>query len=435
MPDDVAVLVNADDPCLNEYRQNNPPLWRLIVVPAGSRFCEAVRFAHDSWEGPYPLFWGICDDDYWPITPGWWDKMIDAAKGTGVAIANNKQNFPKPYTCRVMGGGLARAIGTIAPGKMRHNFSDDTWARIATDFGVYHALEDVIVEHRHHLWDTSVAKDATYQRGSADFEEDRKAYFEWLNGPERLEQSERVAKFLGVRITSRNNRDIKLAICVPIQDAEVDYAFHRSFDNTKRYLFAAGIDNTTYESMGGSHIGKARERVLWSAYYGSPEATHFLWIDADMGWEPQAVSRLIGSGHEFCAAVGAKKTDQFSLCYNPLPGAPVRHPVTGFLGARHCGFAFVLLQRSVIDKMIAAYPQLRYNTGDKPPEWALFMDMIQDDDGWERERLSEDLSFCHRWRQIGGEIWIDPDTALIHAGRKEYTGKPRDVVGYGDAAA
>ena len=29
---------------------------------------------------------------------------------------------------------------------------------------------------------------------------------------------------------------------------------------------------------------------------------------------------------------------------------------------------------------------------------------------------------------MGGEIWIDPDAALVHAGRKEYTGKPRDVI-------
>lgn len=439
MPGDVVVLVNRDDPTVHEYERNwatdfGRHGWVILLVPPGSRFCEAVRSAFEYHANDE--YFGIIDDDYWPVTPDWWFKMIAAAGPNGVAIANNKQNFPKPYTCRVMGGDLARAIGTIAPGKMRHNFSDDTWQRIATDFGVYHALEDVIVEHHHWSFsDGGVELDETYKRGSADFLEDKRLYLEWHNGQERVEQSQRVAELLGGSISVRDNSQIHLGICVPIQDAEVDYAFHRSFHNTTQYFLTNGIRSMTFESCGGSHIGKAREKVLWRAYHSEPKCTHFLFIDADMGWDPKAIGRLIGSGHDFAAAVGVKKMDAVHFAFNPLPGAPVVHPHTRFVGARHVGFAFVLLQRSVIDKMMAAYPELKYNTGDEPPEWALFMDMIQDGDGFERERLSEDLSFCHRWRQIGGEIWIDPETALIHAGRKEYTGLLADHIRKTDEAA
>jgi hypothetical protein len=53
---------------------------------------------------------------------------------------------------------MAARLGvTIAPGKMRHNFSDDTWGSVAHDFGLLRLLEDVIVEHRHHSFDKGVS--------------------------------------------------------------------------------------------------------------------------------------------------------------------------------------------------------------------------------------------------------------------------------------
>ena len=45
----------------------------------------------------------------------------------------------------------------------------------------------------------------------------------------------------------------------------------------------------------------------------------------------------------------------------------------------------------------------------------------------DRARLSEDLSFCKRWTNIGGEIWADPNAKLIHAGRKEWVGGISDL--------
>jgi hypothetical protein len=433
-PETVYVLVNLDDPEGDRYQAVVDALafsgrkapWVILRVPAGSRFAEAVR--HASEKHPSEPFYGIIDDDYWPITPDWHTRMVEAAGPTGVAIANNLVNFPKPYCCRVMGGDLARAIGTIAPGKMRHNYSDDTWARFAWDFGLYRPLEDVIVEHRHHLFDKGVKKDKTYERGSKDFDADTKLYQEWLNSDERREQSARVGKLLGRTITVTDFTKVHLAICVPMQDSHVDLAFHMSFSNTMRMLAQRGINASVYESSGGSHIGKARERVLWTAMAGKPEATHFLWIDDDMGWQAEQVVKLLCSGHEFSACAGVKKIDELKFCFNPLPDPAVFHPITKFLKVRHVGFAFVMLTRSVIEKMIRAYPDLRYDTGDDPPEWALFMDAFWDSPGSDLpQRLSEDFSFCQRWLDIGGEIWIDPDAGLIHAGRKEYTGIPRQA--------
>src|SRR6202035_5159657 len=115
---------------------------------------------------------------------------------------------------------LARAIGTIAPGKMCHNFSDDTWATFAQDFNLLRPLEDVIVEHHHHSFGKA-EKDATYERGSHDFAQDQALYAEWRNSDERRGQAERVAKLLGLTIAVSDFSTVRLLMLTPIQNHTV----------------------------------------------------------------------------------------------------------------------------------------------------------------------------------------------------------------------
>lgn len=429
MPGDVVVLVNMDDPARNDYQLFSP--FPVLMVPPGSRFADACRFAFDRL--PQSKFYGIIDDDYWPVTPGWNDRMVEAAGDRFIAIANNKVNFPSLYTCRVMGGELARAIGTIAPGTMCHNYSDDAWARFAEDFGLLRPLDDVVVEHHHHLFRSDVEKDATYERGSGDITEDQARYAVWLNSDERRAQCRRVADLLGVAMTTLDLSKVHLGICVPMQDTSVDFVFHRSMQLTVDLCRERGIHTTIIERAGGSHVGKAREDVLWQAMHKG--CSHVLFIDDDMGWDAKLVTRLLAADHDFACAVGVQKTEKASLCCNFFADPQEFHPVTKFIKIKDVGFAFVMLKREVIDRMCAAYPELQYYTGDEPPEWALFLDMIDTSTKTPGERLSEDFSFCRRWLKIGGEIWADPDAALIHAGRKEYTGRPADVFKFPTADA
>jgi hypothetical protein len=417
-PSQVLVCCNKDDPAVMEYAREMVELhkdgikapWVLCSMPAGSRCADVHRYISEHW--PDEPYYGLLCDDHWPVTPGWYDALVIAAGNHCISTPAGEPLFPKLRNAMVLGGDLVRAMGSLVPLPVKHNFEDNCWDQIAEDFGILRPLPDYIVEHRHWMRDEA-EKDATYERGSADIEEDARIFKEWLVSDERRQLSESVAKLVGTTVSMLDPKTIRLTIAAPTYTS-IDPAYHHSISRLQVECMNAGLSMGEVASYGGSHIAKARERVLWDAMMRNP--THILFVDTDMGFEPKLVFRLLCADVEFACAVGVRKTEKQELCCNFLPGKQVLHPVNRFLKIRDVGFAFVLLKRVVIEKMVKAYPELAYNAGGGT-EHALFLDMI---DGG--ERLSEDYSFCRRWTAIGGEIWADRYAKLIHAGRKEYTG-------------
>ena len=57
--------------------------------------------------------------------------------------------------------------------------------------------------------------------------------------------------------------------------------------------------------------------------------------------------------------------------------------------------------------------------------YALF-DCIIDPES--KRYLSEDYTFCRRWQQIDGAIWLDPRVALNHVGHYTFRGNVRKML-------
>jgi hypothetical protein len=83
------------------------------------------------------------------------------------------------------------------------------------------------------------------------------------------------------------------------------------------------------------------------------------------------------------------------------------------------------IKRSVFEKMIEAYPELKFNddTGSlKGAEldytYAFFNSYVDDDSRF----VSEDYGFCRYWQKLGGKVWVDPAIEIGHLGRMMYEG-------------
>lgn len=192
---------------------------------------------------------------------------------------------------------------------------------------------------------------------------------------------------------------------------------------------------------GDALIPRARASLV-AQFLDDPTATHLLFIDADIGFEPRQVQRLIECGADMCAAVyPVKRIDwgkvrETMAAGRPLPGAAFNYvfevddpdAVTergGFVRVRYAGTGFLMIRREALERMCAHYPQLKFKRDHSldastvsDNRYALFDTMIDEGGTY----LSEDYAFCKRWTDMGGEIWADLGSRLQHVGPLTFAG-------------
>lgn len=337
-------------------------------------------------------------------------RSLEEAAGTQcVAIARERgAAFPLGgIVC--LGGDMLRAISVQAE---LEGCQDRVWQQIADDFGVLREVETGLQDPEANRW---------FEPDDADIE----AFVRWRGSQERVVLSRQIGSMLGRHVATINFRDVRIALCFCARDYQLDLAFVHSVEQSVQAFAEYGAGVYKVMNAGSSHIGKARERLLWNAMKLDP--THIWFADTDMGWDAKLPMRLLASGLDFVGVAGVKKTDRLQFCVNTLPDPQRFHAGSNFLEVAEVGFGFVVMKAEVVHKLCDAYPELAYDRDDGGVEHALFFDMIDDVNG-KRQRLSEDLSFCRRWRKIGGQVFVDHESALLHAGRREYTGRLLDVL-------
>ena len=198
------------------------------------------------------------------------------------------------------------------------------------------------------------------------------------------------------------------------------------------------------DMMGGEALITRGRSRLAAAFLAYEQATHILYIDADIGFPPEQVFRLIDADRDVIAAVcplkkidwekvrAAAKADVADLQevgigyvvrFLPNPENSVE-VVDGFAQVAYGGTGFLMIKRQAMQRLVDGYPQLRAKMGDMGDSLAreavmVFDTMIEPETG---QYLSEDYAFCRRWRDLGGEIWADFSARLTHVGHAAYTG-------------
>jgi hypothetical protein len=177
---------------------------------------------------------------------------------------------------------------------------------------------------------------------------------------------------------------------------------------------------------GEALIGRARAAFL-AKFLASP-ATHLMFIDADIGFEPGAVFRLLDAGRDVVGGLYPRKAqDQAgpqALEVEPLPDDPAPD-ADGLRRVASLGAGFLMINRSAASRVVEAHPELRARLGDMHALGVAEAVMVFDSlvDLRTARYLPDHQAFCHRWRALGGEIWADVQSGLRHVG--EVTHKTR----------
>lgn len=136
------------------------------------------------------------------------------------------------------------------------------------------------------------------------------------------------------------------------------------------------------------------------------ECDYLMMIDADMGWQHDALGEMLELPPEMDIVCGIyrQRIEARRYVIHSLPDVPLTYPVSEI---KMASAGFMRITRGCLERMLKAYPNGR-----------LFSHITDEND----EEFSEDFSFCMRARAAGCKVYAKLDIAFDHVGPHAWRG-------------
>lgn len=171
--------VHSDDPRLAEYEAALRPFspsplvtYAIAAGPAvdmvGALNSVAWAYAHGAVEEAAPFAIAPMGDARRPRTAGWDRAYVDALHdlGAGIVYGDDLVDGEVPPVQVAVTSDIVRALGYMAPPRLRSAYVDSFWLQLGTAAGCLHRLPGIVVEHSPaagevddpagHAWDRTV---------------------------------------------------------------------------------------------------------------------------------------------------------------------------------------------------------------------------------------------------------------------------------------
>ena len=173
-----------------------------------------------------------------------------------------------------------------------------------------------------------------------------------------------------------------------------------------------GLDFQLDTLSNESNVNRARNSC--AAKFLAGDATHLMFVDADIQFRAEDINKLVSHDKEIVGGIYPQKTLPPKMVVNTLDNGKREGDLVevGTLGT-----GFMLIKRVVFQAMIEEGAQ-KYTD-------AIGLSSVENDNQYDffnctidsnGRYLTEDWSFCRRWRQLGGQIWADTTIPLVHVG-------------------
>jgi hypothetical protein len=215
-------------------------------------------------------------------------------------------------------------------------------------------------------------------------------------------------------------RTTHVHFCLPMYNGICNEATFISMIKFGIIASKMGINYSIDTMVNESLITRGRNNLV-AKFLFNQAATHLMFIDVDLGFDAESILRLLCANQDLVGGVYPMKRIPIRYVINTVPNPQV---MGDLVEVSTLGTGFMLIKREVIEKMIAAHPELKYrdNIGIgqqyEPLMYGLFDTMIDPDGNY----LSEDWTFCYLWRLMGGKVFADTGIKLDHTGYHKYAG-------------
>lgn len=268
-----------------------------------------------------------------------------------------------------------------------------------------------------------------------------------------------------IRIPVEQLQKCKLFVATPMYGGQCAGMYTRSIADLAAACAKYGIPLQLYYLFNESLITRARNYCVDE--FMRSGATHLMFIDSDIGFNPNDVLTLMGlqtedSEYDVIGGPYPKKCiswekikqavdkgvadkdpqilDRFvgDYVFNPKGNQkeiPIHKPVE----VMELGTGFMMIRRRTFEKYAETYPELSYKPDhvrtehfDGSREIHAYFDCIIDPES--KRYLSEDYNFCYHVEKMGLKTWLCPWMQLQHVGTHIFGGSLADLASIGAAA-
>ena len=204
--------------------------------------------------------------------------------------------------------------------------------------------------------------------------------------------------------------------CYGGQISEVTFtSFVRFIARAPQLGLEWSLDTLVNESL----IPRGRNALVARAMH-NPRATHLMFLDADIGFDPDYILMLLQEDVDVIGGGYPKKSLPIDYVINPIKDGEADD---GKAEVERIGTGFLLLKREVFSRMAEAMPDLKYtdDCGLDPSINEHLYAFFECGLFGEKVFMSEDWLFCNRWRELGGRIFISKRFALTHVGSYSFS--------------
>jgi hypothetical protein len=273
-----------------------------------------------------------------------------------------------------------------------------------------------------------------------------------------------------IKIDLEALRKRKLFVATPMYGGQCGGMYTRSICDLTALCVKYGIEVRSYFLFNESLITRARNYCVDE--FLRSDAEHMLFIDSDIGFNPQDVIAMMAlqtpeSPYDVIAGPYPKKCITWEKIKQAVdagvadedpnrledfvgdfvfnPAVDENDPSTKSIRldepaqVLETGTGFMMIRRSTFDKYKMAYPQYSYKPDhirteafDGSREIHAYFDCIIDPKT--KRYLSEDYMFCQNVRNMGGKVWMCPWMHLQHTGAYVFAGKLPALASIGASA-
>ena len=271
---------------------------------------------------------------------------------------------------------------------------------------------------------------------------------------------------MNIEISTEELRKRKIFLATPMYGGQCHGMYAKAVADLTKLCQAYNIECRIFYLFNESLITRARNYCVDE--FLRSDCTHLMFIDSDIGFDPQDVLTLAAlmdpeeGKYEIMCGPYPKKTiawEKIKLAvdkgyadenpgnlekyvgdyvFNPAEGQTqirIDEPVSVLEG----GTGFMMITRTAFEKFDKAYPEYSYlpdhvrtKNFDGSREIMMYFQALIDEKT--KRYLSEDYMFCQWMRNVGVEVWFCPWMRLIHAGSYVFGGSLSDIAQLGASA-